>query len=84
MIIRKLRDEWLLRQEGGPAMIAEYYLLAPKIVEAINLKLGRKLLFESVYLNYVLPCVRSAKAENFEECRRIFADMMSTLKAEYL
>lgn len=81
--MRMFRDSWLCNQSDGPALIEEYYIVAPRIVDAINCKENRKSIFEAIYREYILPCVENAKAGNFSASKQIYVQMVNSLKAQY-
>lgn len=81
--MRMFRDTWLRNQPDGPALVEEYYKIAPKIVAAINHMENRKSIFESIYGDYILPCIESAKAEEFARSKQIYIQMVDTLKLQY-
>lgn len=82
-IMRMFRDEWLRNQPGGPEMIEEYYLVAPGVVERIDQQPDRLSIYKRIYQEYILPCVEHAKAKDFDESKRIYTQMVDTLKIQY-
>ena len=56
-VLRSFRDGYLRSQPEGEAEIAEYYAVAPKIVEAIRRKANCVELFDAIYRELVEPCV---------------------------
>lgn len=63
--LRTYRDNWLKQQPDGVTLIAHYYEVAPKIVEAIDKLANRLEIWEDVYNNLVIPCVEMIeKGEN--------------------
>lgn len=81
--MRMFRDQWLQHQPEGPALIAEYYEVAPKIVASIDRKSDRLLLYKEIYRSYIVPCVTSAKSKNFLRCKKIYIKMVDMLKELY-
>jgi len=59
-------------QIGGKDEIQEYYKIAPQIVESINAKENAKEIWNSVYEEMVLPCVRMIKSGNKEDAFRLY------------
>ena len=71
-ILRHYRDTYLSMQIGGKDEIQEYYKIAPQIVESINAKENAKEIWNSVYEEMVLPCVRMIKSGNKEDAFRLY------------
>ena len=64
-VLRSYRDNWLKHQPDGVTLIAHYYDVAPKIVEAIDKREDRQEIWQGVYNNLVIPCVEMIeKGEN--------------------
>lgn len=82
--MRSFRDDWLRDQPDGPALIEDYYKVAPSIVEAIDQEQNRKDIYESIYQEYILPCVKCVREKDFAESKRIYIHMVDTLKGQYL
>ena len=81
--MRFFRDKWLRGQPDGTELIEDYYRIAPVIVEKINKQPNRKSIFAMLYQSYILPCVKCIKAEKFIDSKRIYVDMVTTMKQEY-
>lgn len=82
-VMRIFRDEWLLNQPDGSALVEEYYSVAPGIVASIDHKKDRISLYKDIYRDYISPCVENIKAEKYQEGKRIYVEMVNTLKAQY-
>lgn len=83
MTMRGFRDNWLRRQPGGEALVADYYNTAPDIVKQIDKQPDRKAVYQSIYEDYIRPCVENAKAGRFADSERIYVNMVTSLKALY-
>lgn len=57
-VLRDFRDNWLKHQPGGLAEVAEYYAVAPQIVDNINGHHDAKEIWNRVFDDLVVPCVR--------------------------
>ena len=82
-LMRVFRDEWLRDQPDGAALIEDYYKTAPGIVEKINQQPERRDIYREIYQKYILPCVEGVKAKHFADSKRIYMDMVTTLKAQF-
>ena len=56
--LRKFRDEYLAKQKCGKCEIAHYYRVAPIIVEEIKKSSNAMAIFEKIYAELVIPCVK--------------------------
>ena len=83
-LMRFFRDGWLRDQPDGIALIKDYYQTAPAIVEKINQQPDRKAIYEEIYQNYILPCVESIKTERFADSKRIYINMVTNLKKQFV
>ncbi len=81
--MRRFRDEWLRQQPDGEALIEDYYKTAPGIVANVNKAENRRELWTAIYREYILPCVEFAKRREYEESKRIYVEMVATLKQQY-
>lgn len=81
--LREFRDNWLKKQPGGLAEVAEYYATAPKIVEKINGLPNAKIIWTEVYKNLVLPCVDMIHKGEMEETHKIYRDYSLKLAQQY-
>lgn len=82
-ILRNLRDHWLRKQPDGPALIEEYYQIAPGIVQKINQQPDCRSVYASIYQKFIQPCVNLAKAGDFTQSKRVYVDMVNLLKEQY-
>lgn len=82
--LRSFRDNWLAKQKGGLRWIADYYAIAPKIVENIhkNPKVESRI-YAKLYTDYIVPCMNAVHRGNNEECFRLYVEMYTTLKSHY-
>ena len=62
--LRRFRDEYMANQECGKCEIAHYYNVAPKIVEIINGCDNSNDIFEKIYNELVLPCIKMIEDAN--------------------
>lgn len=66
-VLRKFRDTWLMKQPGGQEAIAEYYRVAPGIVNRIRERNDRQKAFQGIYNCLVQPCVALIKGGRLKE-----------------
>lgn len=65
--LRHFRDQYLAHRPGGAQDIQEYYRTAPGIVNAVNSRPDRKEIWDRLYTELVLPCVRMIHQGKNEE-----------------
>lgn len=81
--LRAYRDVWLSNADGGIAAISHYYIVAPKIVNAISKLPNSKDIYEMIYEKMVLPCVSLIEHEQYEEAYALYRNMTLQLAEEY-
>ena len=81
---RRFRDDWLARQADGPALIEEYYDVAPKIVEMINIKSNRNEIYQEILNEYLEPCLTLIEGKRYKACKSLYIEMVKKLQHRYL
>ncbi len=81
---RAFRDNWLRQQPDGPALIEEYYDIAPGIVRCIDLTSDGTSRYEEIRMQYLNPCYEDLKAGRFGACKARYVSMVRALEKEYL
>ena len=81
--LRNYRDTWLKSTEEGLAVIAEYYAIAPKIVEAIDKREDSNSIYDMLYEQMVLPCVKFIEEKKYQETLELYRSMTLKLREEY-
>lgn len=82
--LRRFRDTWLKHQPDGITLIAHYYEVAPKIVEAIDKLENRLEIYDKMYLELVIPCVDLISTEQYDEALALYRDTTLELENRYL
>ena len=80
---RKFRDNWLVKETDGKSLIAEYYEIAPKIVEKINKLANAKEVYRSIWDNYLKPCLSHIEQGSFAKCKELYVRMVRELAKKY-
>ena len=81
---RKFRDGWLTAQPDGKNLIAEYYAVAPKIVDRINRLADAAQIYENIREKYLEPCLNFIKHGENLSCKKLYIKMVHDLKSRYL
>lgn len=83
-VLRKFRDEYMMRQPEGPEDIKEYYEKAPQIVSEIDSRKDRKEIYENLYSDVIKPCVEMIECGKNEEAYEKYKRMVRELEKEYM
>lgn len=81
--LRTFRDTWMKGSEEGQKSIEIYYDTAPKIVSAINDTVNPKAIYEKIYNEMVLPCVRLIEQNKMQETFELYKKKVYELKKVY-
>lgn len=81
--LRNYRDNWLSKAEGGLAAISHYYIVAPKIVAAIDRLAERNEIYEMIYTMMVKPCIEFIEQEKYQEAFDLYRKMTLQLADKY-
>ena len=78
-LFRRFRDEWLANQSEGPELIAQYYSIAPDIVEKLNQRKDAKKIYDDLYLCFIEPCLKFIVHEEYEKALDIYRETVNKL-----
>ena len=81
---RNFRDKWLALQSDGKNLIAEYYEVAPKIVEKINSLTDSAEIYKNIWRDYLSDCLKAIEVGDNFKCKKIYIEMVTTLKEKFL
>lgn len=81
--LRNYRDHWLAKTEGGLAAISHYYIVAPKIVAAIDKLAERHEIYEMIYNKMIKPCVEFIEQKKYQDAFELYRGMTLQLADEY-
>ena len=80
--LRKFRDEYLAKQECGACEIAHYYHVAPGIVERIKAGENAIAVFEKIYEELVVPCVKLIEDGQLEKAHEKYRGYVRKMEKE--
>lgn len=83
-VLRRFREGYLRSLPEGRKEIAEYYLIAPQIVEAINKRADAPSIFDSIYEKLVRPCVEMIESGENENAHKLYLETVKHLQLQYL
>ena len=81
--LRSFRDNWLKQQPCGIELIARYYEIAPKIIDAIDAKPERLEIYDRIYRELVTPCVELIGQGKYPEALEQYRSMTLKLENEF-
>ena len=79
---RGFRDNWLINQPDGKALIERYYSTAPAVVELINKQPNRTEIYHYINDTYLSKCLRYIENDENEKCKETYVNMMEYLYEE--
>ena len=82
-MFRRFRDDWLMQQPDGKALIAEYYATAPAIVSCIDGREHPADIYQQIWQRYLSPCLKHLEQGEYKACKERYIAMVCTLKAKY-
>ena len=82
-LFRAFRDGWLQAQPDGDALIAEYYEIAPSIVQAIDALPNAKEIYRTIWDKHLAPCLAMLEAKNMRGCKEAYKKMVLDLKEKF-
>ena len=78
------RDGYLAAQPDGPALIREYYRIAPAIVTCIDLCTEHTVRYRQLREKYLSPCYDDLLHGRQAQCKRRYVRMVRALEREFL
>ncbi|MGN0468230.1 MAG: CFI-box-CTERM domain-containing protein [Acutalibacteraceae bacterium] len=81
--LRDYRDIVLDKDPDGPAMIREYYRIAPGIVERINAVSEHKEIYKMLYEKYIVPTIEEFDVGNYSAAKARYAEMVMELYEKF-
>ena len=80
---RNFRDGWLSAQPDGKSLIAEYYSIAPAIVDKINRAANPAKIYETIREKYLEPCLNFIMCGDNLACKKLYVEMVTELNKIY-
>ena len=82
--LRDYRDHYLMQTQCGREIVEEYYNIAPGLVMMIDMRNDADKIYQSIYDEYLKPCIKYIEDEKNEECRDLYMQMVRSLQKKYL
>lgn len=83
-MFRDFRDNWLMYQKDGNALIERYYKIAPQIVKNIDLENNSNFIYDEINNKYLKNCLKMIENKEYEECKKLYIEMVESLEKKYL
>jgi len=80
---RKLRDEYMKKDEKMLKEVEEYYKIAPVIVDLINKSEHKESILRDTLIDYLIPAFKEIKNKNYKKAYEIYVELVSELKDEF-
>ena len=81
--LRHYRDNWLMHQPDGKALITEYYRTAPLIVSHLKASSRYGEYCEKLWKQYIFPCLQLIAQKKYQECKVLYTQMFYFMKSEF-
>lgn len=82
-IIRHYRDEHLIYDQDGEALISEYYQMAPRIIKCINLQSNHLDIYLQLYHKYIKNIYLYLKLKKYSQAKKLYVQMVKELYQIY-
>lgn len=83
-MMKRYRDEYLIKQTDGEALVKEYYDIAPTIVKRIARTEHAEDVYRYLWEHYLCECLALLESGKPKECGELYKQMMFSLKQQYL
>ncbi len=83
-MFRQFRDNYMLQQPMGEALVQEYYEFAPSIVNHINQRSDRRQVYEEIWKKDLAVCLQNIEMGNPEACMKQYMNMVRKLQDKYI
>ncbi len=80
--LRRFRDTYMKGTAQGNALVAEYYAVAPKIVEQIDASSDKDAIYDSIY-GVISDCVKLIDSGDNATAQQRYAAMVNGLKTKF-
>lgn len=82
-VIRHYRDEHLIYDQDGEALICEYYQMAPQIIKCINLQANHLDIYLQLYHKYIKNIYLYLKLKKYSQAKKLYVQMVKELYQIY-
>lgn len=82
-VLRSFRDNYMMSLPDGEELINLYYDIAPSIVKHIDRLPDSQLIYDGIWNQYILPCIRMIEGGQYGECLDLYRKMVMDLKEQY-
>lgn len=83
LAFKHYRDTTLINESNGPAIIREYYRIAPRIVEAIEKEVNPMYVYKTIWNKFIMTGYNYLLEDNKEKAKGIYIDMVLHLCERY-
>jgi len=83
-MLKDYRDNILLKEKGGEAIVNDYYDIAPTIVKRINKSDNCNEIYKTLYTDHISKCIEDIENKQFDACKEQYMKMINELKSLYI
>lgn len=83
-LLKNYRDQYLIPREGGEALVARYYDVAPTIVKRIDKTENPVERYQYIWETYLQPCITFIENGENEKCGETYISMVEELQRQYV
>lgn len=76
-VMRWWRDNVLSQTADGRMLVQQYYLMAPDVVAAVNSRPDSEQIYQTIFHQYLAPCVDAVKSGDNEMALKLYLEMIS-------
>lgn len=82
-VLRRFRDEYVLNQENGPALLKEYYAISPIIVSRIKEDPKARIILQDIFQD-ILQAVRLIESKKHSEAFALYCALVNSLTIRFI
>lgn len=82
--LREYRDSYLMKSLEGRGLVEEYYEIAPRLVMTMGMLPDEESLYQDLYRDYLLPCLRLIEDGRNEACKGLYKAMVLKLMERFV
>jgi len=76
--LRSFRDTYLKKEKGGSALIQQYYLIGPTLVNTLNQQQDREKIFRSIFKQINIACALIDRKE-YAKAKKLYERVVTNL-----
>ena len=82
-MMRRFRDEYLIRNQEGESLVTEYYRIAPEIIQRINTRADANQIYHTIWESFLRPSLNALHEGNKPRAEQLYIQMVKQLAERY-